>query len=165
MIHPTNKIWLLSGPIHSGKTSALIEFAQQHSRPGGFLCPDIDGKRHLLNLHSHQLHPFQIDTPISEQDICIGKYVFSSNTFQIAHTILNSAADQQCSYFIIDEIGKLELDKKGLEPALSKALSVLKNTRLILVVRDYLLKDVIAHYKLDNADIITINDLNQICSE
>lgn len=164
-MHPTNKIYLLSEPVHSGKTSALFNFVKEHSGAAGFICPDIDGKRHLLNLSDHQIHPFQIDAPKSEQDIIVGKYIFSHTTFQIAHSILKSAADVKFNYFVIDEIGKLELDNKGLEPALSKALSVLKNTRLILVVRDYLLKDVIAHYKLDNADIITINDLNQICSE
>lgn len=158
-MHPTNKIWLLSGPIHSGKTSALLKFSKLHSDIGGFICPDINGKRHLLNINTHQIHPFQIDNPLTEQDICIGKYIFSNTTFQIAHTILTTAADHQYTYFVIDEIGKLELNNNGLEPALSKALSQLRNTCIIIVVRDYLLDDVIAHYRLYSANIISINDL------
>lgn len=162
-MHPTNKIYLLSEPVHSGKTSALFNFVKEHSGAAGFICPDIDGKRHLLNLSDHQIHPFQMDAPDTDQDIKVGKYIFSRATFQIAHSILMSAAEAKFNYFIIDEIGKLELENNGLEPALSNALSQFKNARLIIVVRDYLLEDVKARYNLENADCILVNDLNQKC--
>lgn len=154
-------MWLLSGPIHSGKTSALLNFVKEHSGAAGFLCPDIESKRHLLNLSDLQIHPFQIDERSSEKDTSIGKYIFSNTTFQIAHSILMTAANAKYNYFIIDEIGKLELDNKGLEPTLSIAMSQFRNALLILVVRDYLLEDVVNKYGLTDADIITINDLNQ----
>ncbi len=162
MMHLTNKIWLLTGPVHSGKTSALLNFVKEHPGAKGFLCPDIDGKRHLLDLNNFQMHPFEIDAPGSEQDIIVGKYIFSRATFQIAHSILKTSAEAKFNYFIIDEIGKLELDNNGLEPALSIALSHFTNARIILVVRDYLLEDVKSKYSLENAACISINDLNQI---
>ena len=58
---------------------------------------------------------------------------------------------------IIDEIGKLELKDEGFEPGVTALLNKFNNTNLqaelILVVRDYLVQDVISKYNLKDIEI------------
>jgi len=71
---------------------------------------------------------------------------------------IENARHKVKSFFIVDEIGKLELKDQGLEPELYKLLhsQSLVNTILILVVRDYLLEAVIRKYGLNTAELIHI---------
>ena len=162
MMHPTNESFLLTGPVHSGKTSSLSESIKDTASIRGFICPDKDGLRYLKNIHDGSIHRFQIPIHESDDDILIGKYIFCKSGFETAQSILQSAINQNFEYLVIDEIGKLELQGKGLEPALSLTLNNIKNTKIILVVRDYLIDDVINHYQLTTAKIIYRDDVRNI---
>jgi hypothetical protein len=62
-------------------------------------------------------------------------------------------------------VGKLELAGAGFEPALSTCIAAMHNQTektLILVVRDTLLDQVIAKYKLHNCLIINQKDLADV---
>lgn len=161
-MHPTNELYLLTGPVHSGKTSSLSDSIKDITSIGGFICPDEDGLRYLKNIHDGSIHRFQILNQESDDDILIGKYIFSKSGFETAQSILQSAINQDFEYLIIDEIGKLELQGKGLEPSLSMTLNNIKNTKIILVVRDYLLDEVIHHYQLTTAKIINKDGVKNI---
>lgn len=161
-MHPTNELYLLTGPVHSGKTSSLSDSIKDITSIGGFICPDKDGLRYLKNIHDGTIHRFQIANQESDDDILIGKYIFSKSGFETAQSILQSAIHQDFEYLIIDEIGQLELQGKGLEPSLSLTLNNIKNTKIILVVRDYLLDEVIHHYQLTTAKIINKDDVKNI---
>ncbi len=161
-MHPTNELYLLTGPVHSGKTSSLSDSIKDITSIGGFICPDKDGLRYLKNIHDGTIHRFQIANQESDDDILIGKYIFSKSGFETARSILQSAINQDFEYLIIDEIGQLELQGKGLEPSLSLTLNNIKNTKIILVVRDYLLDEVIHHYQLTTAKIINKDDVKNI---
>lgn len=161
-MHPTNELYLLTGPVHSGKTSSLSDSIKDITSIGGFICPDKDGLRYLKNIHDGTIHRFQIANQESDDDILIGKYIFSKSGFETARSILQSAINQDFEYLIIDEIGQLELQGKGLEPALSLTLNNIKNTNIIIVVRDYLLDEVIHHYQLTTAKIINKDDVKNI---
>lgn len=161
-MHPTNNIYLLSGPVHSGKTSALTVFVNQHSNVGGFICPDILNLRYLINVSDGTQHLFQVLNSQSENDIQIGQYSFLKSGFSAAHSILLSAKNYDFNFFIIDEIGKLELQGKGLEPALTLALKEFRNTNIIAIVRDYLLEEIIEKYQFSDPIIINCKELNTL---
>lgn len=61
-------------------------------------------------------------------------------------------------WVIVDEVGKLEIEQHtGIEPALSQIIDLYKvNAKgsLLLVIRDYLLEQAIAHYKLNAVTIL-----------
>jgi nucleoside-triphosphatase THEP1 len=160
----TSEIWLLTGPIHSGKTSCLMAAFEERNDVAGFLCPDRQERRFLHDLSNHTEYPFQIDAISSHEDVVIGKYIFSADGFKKAHAILDKAPDPSVNYFIVDEIGRLELKGQGLEPALSKCLQRLNSCTIILVVRDYLLQDVIQHYHLQGAKIVNADQLQNLIS-
>ena len=46
------KLFILKGPVHSGKTTALKEFCKGRKQTGGVLSPVIDGKRYFLDIET-----------------------------------------------------------------------------------------------------------------
>jgi nucleoside-triphosphatase len=155
------KIYILSAAVHSGKTTALQHWLATGVDAAGILCPDVDDLRIVLDISTQQQVQLQKSVSTHSTDICIGKYVFSADGFAKAQAFLMHAQSAAAKFLVVDEIGKLELNGKGLEPALSQ---ILKNYRehsqhLLLVVRDYLLEDVIAHYELQEAIVIGKGEL------
>jgi molybdopterin-guanine dinucleotide biosynthesis protein A/nucleoside-triphosphatase THEP1 len=147
-------IYILSQPIQSGKTTLLLQWLKTQQRVGGFLTPDIDGSRKLLDLTTHTYHTLQLTE--QEEGIKIGRFVFDRNGFAKARQLLTESIQRNDEWVIVDEIGRLELDRKeGLEPELSVVIDYFRThhtqTKLLLVVRDYLLEDVKKHYQIHDA--------------
>lgn len=152
-----SKIILFTGPIHTGKTSKLEIFLTDKVNVAGLLCPDIDGWRHIRFLSNNVQKPLQVIEDYEEK-ITIGKYHFDAKIMMEASDYLSKLAVAANDYIIIDEIGKLELIDKGFEPGLSKLITNFKEAKkkplLILVVRDYLLDEVIQKYGLNDPNIV-----------
>ncbi len=148
-------IIIYTGPVHSGKTSALQQWCSNRKDVGGILMPDINGKRKFLSIQAKEV--FDAECNLSEETdevlINIGRYLFYETAFQKANFILLNASSQ-VRYIIIDEIGKLELQQKGL---FEGTVYLLNNysQNLILVVRDSLLAEVITAFQLSNYTVIT----------
>lgn len=151
-------IYILSQPIHSGKTTLLQNWLNIQANAGGILTPDIEGIRKVYDISERKYYTLQIDETYTGELISIGKYRFSAKGFEKARDILIRSANSQPNWLIIDEVGKLEIEQHaGLEPALSQIIDLYKVNaagRLLLVIRDYLLGDAISHYKLDGAMVL-----------
>ena len=90
----------------------------------------------------------------------IGNYIFSIEVFDWAKRQIQKAVKTGNQWLIIDEIGPLELKGQGLEPAISEILQNYKlsrDHRLLLVVRENLIEEVIKHYQLQNISRINKN--------
>ncbi len=152
-----NKIYIVSEPIHSGKTTMLWQWVSKQHNIGGFITPDVNNKRMLVNLASGETHELQISPGIP--GISIGRFNFSEEAFNTAQNWINECISNKFSWFIIDEVGRLEIDeKRGLEPALSHLINYFKTnahpTRIILVIRDYLLNDALKHYQITHFEVL-----------
>lgn len=150
-------IYILSQPIQTGKTTLLQSWLKEQTHVAGFLTPDVDGLRMLYDIQRQTYHPLQVLTP-DINTTSIGRFNFSNAGFNKAQSILNEASNYQ-GWVIVDEVGRLEINqKKGLEPALSALIEQVKSTQntpaLLLVIRDYLLEEAIAHYGLSEANVI-----------
>jgi nucleoside-triphosphatase THEP1 len=148
-------IIIYTGPVHSGKTSALQQWCSNRKDVGGILMPDINGKRKFLSIQTKEL--FDAECNLSEETdqplISIGSYHFYKTAFGKANDILVNTSPQ-LNYIIIDEIGKLELQQKGLFEGTAYLLNNYSQN-LILVVRDSLIDDVIKTFHLTNYAVIT----------
>lgn len=151
-----NKIFLLSGPTHTGKTTRLTEWIKNKDNVDGILQPVIDGRRHIKHISSSEIQLLEILPGSQEKNIiAIGNYKFNNDVFTWARSKLLLAYSKHPEWLIIDEVGKLEIDGKGLEPAVSEILKDFndyKNINLVFVVRDYLVPDFLTKYCLGNAD-------------
>lgn len=155
-------IYILSQPIQTGKTSMLQQWLHNYPNAHGILTPDINGKRMLYDISLKSYHTLQIET--QEEGISIGKFTFSKTGFENARNIILQALHKNPEWLIIDEIGRLELDRhEGLEPAIGEAIALVKRkytqVNLLLVIRDYLLQPAINYYQLSEAKILTAPNL------
>ena len=147
-------IYILTDPVRTGKTTALLNWAADRQDTDGVLCPDDAlGKRYFLQLRTQQKSYIEA-TPGTEQanTLSVGRFHFLKSAFDEANAYMISVAGKKdYSYLIIDELGKLELENTGLHHAAS---NVVKNHEfdekhhIILVVRDTLLDEILSHYNI-----------------
>lgn len=129
------------------------------SSVAGILTPDINGKRKLYNISRDTYFDIQLPDDANE-GARIGRFLFDENVFAKARDILKNSISEQPEWIVIDEIGRLEMDRKqGLEPALSELIDSIKNsnsqTKLLLVIRDYLLDEAKNHYGIEEAIVLS----------
>jgi hypothetical protein len=156
-------IYILSDAIRSGKTTTLMRWSEQRDDVNGFLCPDnFQGKRCFINAKSRE--EFELETDSETQEIVeIGPFRFLTASFQKANNLLITfSSEMEHRYLILDELGKLELRNEGLHDSAQILVPKFKEDKkqhLILVVRDYLLDEIIAHYNIFEYQILSKEDI------
>lgn len=155
-------IFIVTAPVHYGKTSILMNWLKTKESVGGILTPDINGERKLLRIRDGQIFPYQISNEgeyTEEECIKVGKYNFLLESFRRAKLILEEDFTAKLPYVLVDELGKLEMKDEGLEPMISTIIKSAKkqsHTKLIIVIRDYLLEEAIVKFNLQNAKVIKL---------
>jgi nucleoside-triphosphatase len=144
------KIYILSGAVHTGKTTQLMHWASTQKNIDGIFQPVIDEKRFIYHIASGSL--IMLETEETSDVTTIGKYKFSNKIFEWANSILLDCMNKKLDWIVIDEIGPLELDGKALEPVVSLLISSRNkiNAKLICVVRTEMLTKFIEHYQLND---------------
>ena len=159
-------IYILTGAIRSGKTTALLHWSKSRNDVDGLLCPDdANGKRYFLKLKNKTIFKLEAEAE-TEAIVTIGNFKFLRSAFNEANDyLILEASKTERQYLIIDEIGKLELKNEGLHVSTKALISQFKsndNTHLILVVRDYLLDAVLEHYGITECSILNTEDLKNL---
>ena len=161
-------IYILTGAIRSGKTTALLHWSKSRNDVDGLLCPDdANGKRYFLKLKNKTIFKLEAEAEAeNEAIVAIGNFKFLRSAFNEANDyLILEASKTEPKYLIIDEIGKLELKNEGLHVSTKALISQFKsndNTHLILVVRDYLLDAVMEHYGITECSILNTEDLKNL---
>jgi nucleoside-triphosphatase len=147
------KIFILTGSVHSGKTTRLMHWALSQKNIDGITQPIVDDKRFIYNIASRTLKLLEAPAGFKDEQVnTIGKYRFNKEVFEWSQKVLLDCLNKDLSWLIIDEIGPLELGGKGLEPALTNILLARNNFngKILCVVRDSILDQFIAKYSLKN---------------
>jgi len=153
-------IFIFSGPVRSGKTTALFNWSIEKEDVAGILMPDSNGKRKILDIRSQNIFDIECDDPVNSKEalVKVGRFSFYENAFKKANAILMRATELDPGWLIIDEVGKLELDRKGFFESVKEItemyLTKKNNGRLLLVVRNSLCAEVISFFKLKDYQII-----------
>lgn len=150
------KIFLLTGPVHSGKTSFLLEWSRSRSDVRGILTPVIEGRRCFMDMESGNV--FLMEAEAGEKEIIsVGKYVFSKRNFDKAIEILENEINFP-GWLVIDEAGPLELNDQGFAKIIRKLIHGNDpELKLILVVRDSLVENIINHFQFELTTFQLIN--------
>ena len=139
-------IFLLSGPVHSGKTTllkrAVREFKDQGVKIDGFLSEAVfSGKKRigydLLDLREDRSNPL-LRIAGEEEWQRIGSYFFISSGIEKAEKIILRSGEAQIC--VVDEVGPLELEGRGFWPALERVL-LPPSTNFLIVVRETILEN------------------------
>lgn len=153
--------FILSGSVHSGKTTRLIKWLKNKNNVQGIISPILNGNRYLVNISSDEKRKLEIDSGSSHENIIkVGKYIFDKSVFKWACKIILDAIKSNPDWLIIDEVGPLELNDEGMAKAVNKVFSgnvSLLKTNVIMVVRENLLNDFLNHYNLSENDFKFLN--------
>lgn len=158
------KIYLLSAPVQSGKTTKLLELLSlPNKKIGGFLSPDIGNSRVLINPENAAVVNFQVtDVNMESSIVQIGRFNFRKSAFDEAGLWTIGQINRGLPFVVIDEIGKLELKNKGFHSLIQQMIILHKeNQSFLFVVRDYLVEDVISHYQLQDVHMLNLNELTE----
>lgn len=156
-------IYILTGTIRSGKTSALMAWVSERNDVDGLLCPDDEnGKRYFLKIKSKNKFELEVESEL-KKTVKIGNFKFLKSAFDKGNEyLISKASKMQSKYVIIDEVGRLELRNEGLHHSTEILIPEYvndENKYLILVVRDYLLDDILRNYSIKEYKILTKEDL------
>lgn len=147
-------IYLLTGPVRSGKTTALVNWANGRHDVFGVLTPDVNGKRVFLDIAT--AIQFAMEAEPGEEAIMVGKFSFGKKNFDSAINIIRSAAGEN-GWLVIDEAGPLELRGEGFAAVLKEVVETRKN-KIIIVVREGLTEKICNYFQLGNDEIKLIDN-------
>lgn len=150
-----SQIYIYSGPVHSGKTTRLANWVAEQNNIDGILAPVHEGKRYLKRIASGEKRLLdEVGSQFNAADVySIGAFAFSKAVFNWGVEALQDALTQSLHWLVIDEIGFLELDDRGLEPAVKQALDPDRKfgpENVLIVVREKLVEKIMAHYELSD---------------
>ena len=137
--------FVLSGPVHSGKTTLLKKIAEELKNQGvrvdGFLSEAVfTGKDRtgydLLDLQEERPIPLLRITGEEEWQR-IGSYFFVPSGIEKAEKIILRSGEADIC--VVDEVGPLELEGRGFWPALERVL-LPPSTNFLIVVRETILE-------------------------
>lgn len=156
-------IYLLSGPINSGKTSWVLRDFQQYPDADGFACKKVwaEGQHigyDLFHLQTGLSCPFirTLDHRPPDWDesaLLNDRFSFSSAGFLFARHITQNAILNGVKRFYLDEAGHLELRGEGFSHLLHALLGA--DIDLLIVVRETLVEQMAEVYQLK--EFSTIN--------
>jgi nucleoside-triphosphatase THEP1 len=153
------RIYILTGEIQSGKTTALMQWAANRSDVFGIFTPVIDGTRFFIDAHTHS--QFKMEADKSEKEVLsVGRFNFSKPSFEKAIKTIQDSMNEK-GWLVIDEIGPLELRMDGFYEVINKSVKDHAG-ELVLVVRNNLVDKVVAFFGLKHSKIITGEQLEQL---
>lgn len=146
----------MSQPVQSGKTTLLQKWLETKNA-AGILTPDVNGKRVLYDVAEKKFYELELNE--NSGGIKVGKFEFNKDNFEVAKSILRKQKKAGLDWLVVDEVGKLEIERKeGLEPVITELIMHYKSEdakgNLLLVIRDYLLDTAIAQYALQDAIVL-----------
>ncbi|HAO45318.1 MAG TPA: hypothetical protein DCQ97_00225 [Chitinophagaceae bacterium] len=126
----------------------------------GILMPDMNGRRMIMNIKTQEV--FDIECPDishnTEPLITVGRFHFYSAAFEKANSMLEDALRQYPRWLIIDEAGKLELDKKGFYTSIVNAVKKYDHAtgeyNLLITVREDLCSEVISFFNMTHYRVV-----------
>jgi nucleoside-triphosphatase THEP1 len=159
-------VYIITGPVRSGKTTFLMARLNGKKDVAGFLTPDYNGIRNLYDISTRETFGFEKtggDVP-GEECVGVGRFCFYREGFEKGKQILAEALIRNPSLLVIDEIGRLELNNEGFGPMVHEVLNAHQTNTfqgdVLLVVRDTLMEKVITQFGIMEYRTFSISDLS-----
>jgi len=153
------RVFILTGPVQTGKTTSLVKWSEQRDDVFGILTPVVNGKRSFMNVRVR--HLFDMEAGDEEKDkLIIGRFAFSKNNFDKAIHVIRDAMNKK-GWLIVDEVGPMELRGDGFREVVKEVISAEnEDQRIVLVVREGLVEKVKESFQIKNAIVINrVSDL------
>lgn len=155
--------FILTGKKGSGKTTSLFNFVKNcEKKCSGILTLTKGNERYFYSIDDEKEIIATTDKNSELQYLNIGKFYFLKKAFDFANSKILLSNKKENDFLIIDEAGFLELENKGFHKSLQFLLNPnnLNTENIIIVVRDFLVENVISHYSLNKNNLNIIKSLN-----
>jgi nucleoside-triphosphatase THEP1 len=156
---PERKIYILTGAVRTGKTTALVNWCAGKKDVSGILTPVINGRRFFMDAFTKEQFAMEADNA-EKEILSIGRFHFSKTAFEKAIQIIRQSVGQP-GWLLIDEIGPLELRGEGFYHITKEVLKS-HSYKLISVVREGLTDKVGECFQLSDFTIITKEKLKEL---
>ncbi|HNU17537.1 MAG TPA: nucleoside-triphosphatase [Saprospiraceae bacterium] len=145
-----DNLWVITGEVNSGKTTSLLQWTRGR-KVAGFLTPDIDGQRRLMDLSTSAILPFEAND--DDEDVQkVGRFSFFQSAFDYGNSLIIHSLQADHPYFIIDEFGKLEINGQGFAYGIDTLMGGIRTSQsptiYIIVIRESLLDGFLERYGL-----------------
>ena len=153
-------IFIFSRPIHSGKTTELLDWCSRQQNIAGVLMPDIDENRKIFDITTKEVITIECADAANTNEplTTVGRFHFYTSVFEKANSILINAIAREPRWLVIDEAGKLELEGRGFHKSIIRAVEIYSNNKkpgnLLITVRDSLCEAVISFFNIKNCRVI-----------
>ena len=153
---PENSIYILTGEINTGKTTAIANWANGREDIFGILSPKVWDKRVFQNIETGE--QFDMEAIANETDVVkIGRYQFSAKAFDKASSVLQDALQKPKGWLIVDEVGPLELQEKGFYNVMKEIIDGKNNgLKKLFVIRESLVTELISFFQIKNYKILRL---------
>lgn len=152
------KIIIITGDINSGKTSTIKKLVNFSKEPiagiiseGIFINNEKVGYK-IIDIVTQKEELLISTTPI-KTDIKLGRFYFSLTGLEFGQNILFNIKNEKI--VIIDELGFLELNKKGFFKPIKYLLKNFTG-KLVLVIRYFLIQDITRLFNIEQFLILDI---------
>jgi len=156
---PEREVYLLTGPVQTGKTTSLANWSEKRKNVYGILTPVVAGQRVFRNIHTAEQFPM-IAGADEQEVLAVGRFVFSQKGFEKAIQILRGVLHKE-GWLVVDEIGPLELRGEGFCGIVKEILATEnKNQKILLVLREGLDDKAKNFFRINNAK--TLRDISEL---
>jgi len=138
----------IAGEPGSGKTSWCTGYVdwlrQRNYRVGGTISPEVrqGGQRigfDIVDLITGEQTTFaRLSDGDHPKGIRIGSYAISEDGISFGLRAIERAVNEACDWVVVDEVGPMELQGRGLMPAVS--LACRRSSNVLIIVRSSLLE-------------------------
>jgi nucleoside-triphosphatase THEP1 len=128
-------------------------WASSQKNIDGIFQPVVEDKRFIYHIGSRTLKLLEATDLTPKSSVVVsGKYKFNNDVFVWAKNLLLECLNKNLDWLVIDEVGRLELNGKGLEPVIGYIINNHKkfDGNIALVVRDSLLEKFVERFNLEN---------------
>jgi nucleoside-triphosphatase THEP1 len=147
------QIFILTGPVRTGKTTSLMSWVTGRADAAGILTPAVNGQRFFMNVRTKQQFAMEA-TRDETETLVVGRFVFSRNNFDIAVQVIRDDMNMP-GWLIIDEIGPMELRGDGFCEVLKEVLAGGNSgQKVLLVVREGMAEKVKEYFQINEAAVI-----------
>jgi nucleoside-triphosphatase THEP1 len=156
-------ITIITGAVNSGKTTQLLKFYSENRQGEGFALPKyyVNGNyagQKIVRLSSGESTIFSLTKsyipPHWHEDFHYENYSFSAEGMLLANHITDDIIMNNLNPVFIDEVGPLEIQKKGFYFITRKMISYQKD--LFLTVRSACIQDIISLFNIKLSRLIQV---------
>lgn len=157
-------IYIVTGPINSGKTSWILRDFNNHPGADGFACKKTwETGQHtgydLFHLPTGLSCPFirnpgHLPPDWEEAALLDNRYSFSSAGLLFARHLTQNAILNHASRFYLDEVGPLELNGGGFSHLLEALLGA--QIDLVVVIRETLITQIVERFQIESYTVIKV---------